>query len=47
MYLWFNMPHIQQFYSLRSWTEDEVLEKLKPYILGEKPVTGFIIIVND
>lgn len=47
MYRWFNMPHIQQFYSLRAWTEDEVLIKLKPYINGEKPVTGLIILCDN
>ncbi|MCX6989979.1 MAG: hypothetical protein NTX49_02775 [Chlamydiae bacterium] len=30
MHMWFNRPHVQQFYSLRSWQEMEVLEKLKP-----------------
>ena len=29
MHMWFNRPHVQQFYSLRSWQEMEVLEKLK------------------
>ena len=35
---WFNLPHVKEFYSLRNWTEDEVLKKLQPYILNEKPV---------
>lgn len=47
MYHWFNLLHVQQFYSLRQWTEDEVLKKLEPYIVGAKPVTGFIILMND
>lgn len=47
MHQWFNMPHVQRFYSLRPWTEIEVLEKLKPYILGDKPVTGFVILIDD
>ena len=46
MFQWFNKPHVQQFYSLRSWTIDEVRDKLAPYILGEKPVFGFIIYLN-
>ena len=41
------MPHVQAFYSLRSWTEDEVLTKLTPYITGEKPVSGFMILLDE
>lgn len=40
---WFNSPHVQEFYSLRQWTEAEVLEKLKPILSGEKTVFAFII----
>jgi len=46
MYNWFNQPHVQKFYSLRQWTEKEVLEKLKLYITGEKPVSGFIVLMG-
>ncbi|MBV8802179.1 MAG: GNAT family N-acetyltransferase [Gammaproteobacteria bacterium] len=46
MHYWFNLPHVQTFYSLRQWTEEQVLEKLKPYITGEKPVFGFIVLMN-
>jgi len=47
MYEWFNLPHVQKFYSLRQWTKEEVLEKLKPYITGDKPVLGFIVLMNE
>lgn len=47
MYQWFNLPHVQRFYSLREWTEKEVLEKLKLYITGEKPVSGFIVLMDE
>lgn len=43
---WFNAPHVMTFYSLRRWTEQEVLNKLKPYILGKDPVYGFIVTMN-
>lgn len=46
MLQWFNTPHVQEFYSLRPWTENEVLAKLTPYILGDKPVSGFIVLLN-
>ena len=46
IFKWFNTPHVQKFYSLRSWTEDEVLAKLTPYISGDMPVFGFIILLN-
>jgi len=41
---WFNLPHVKEFYSLRSWSEDEVLKKLQPYIFGEKPVYPFLVL---
>lgn len=44
---WFNLPHVMKFYSLRKWTENEVAEKLKPYISGDKAVLGFIIVINE
>ncbi|HHT9767568.1 GNAT family N-acetyltransferase [Legionella pneumophila serogroup 1] len=47
MHQWFNEPHVQEFYSLRSWSKDEVLHKLEPYLTGEKPVLGFIININN
>jgi aminoglycoside 6'-N-acetyltransferase len=47
MYDWFNLPHVQNFYSLRQWTESEVLNKLKPYVDGSKLISGFIALMND
>jgi len=47
MHQWFNLPHVQEYYSLRSWTKDEVLHKLEPYITGEKPISGFLIKIDD
>lgn len=38
---------MQEFYSLRDWTQDEVMTKLKPYINGEKPVHAFIALLNE
>lgn len=46
MLQWFNTPHVQEFYSLRPWTEDEVLAKLTPYISGDKPVSGFMVLLE-
>lgn len=47
MFHWFNKPHVQAFYSLRTWTYEEVCQKLEPYILGEKQISCFIIYLND
>lgn len=47
MHRWFNTPHIQQFYSLRSWSEADISAKLSPYIRGEKPVFGYIVFLGD
>lgn len=46
MHRWFNAPHVQAFYSLHDWSEKEVLEKLTPYITGEKPVVGWIVLID-
>jgi aminoglycoside 6'-N-acetyltransferase len=43
---WFNKPHVQAFYSLRSWTLEEVHSKLMPYLQGEKQMNCFIIHYN-
>ena len=42
VYQWFNLPHVQAFYSLRSWTESEVSEKVSPYFDGTNGVQGYI-----
>lgn len=47
MLLWFNKPHVQAFYSLRNWTDDEVCKKLKPYIHGENQIISFVIYLDD
>ena len=46
MHRWFNAPHVQAFYSLHDWSEKEVLAKLTPYITGEKPVVGGIVLID-
>lgn len=43
IHAWFNKPHVQAFYSLRSWTLEEVQKKLTPYLQGEKPMSCFVI----
>lgn len=45
MHHWFNLPHVQKYYSLRDWTQDEVTQKLYPYITNQKPVSGFVIFI--
>lgn len=44
---WFNQPHVQQFYSLESYTLDDVANELSLYIEGQKPVQGFIVRARD
>lgn len=43
MHQWFNRPHVQEFYSLKNWTMDEVRQKLMPHIRCESGVEPFII----
>lgn len=47
MHIWFNKPHVQQYYSLREWSLDEVESKLLPYIENATNVFGFIILKAD
>lgn len=47
MHAWFNRPHVQEFYSLRSWNEQEVLEKLIPSLSHEKHLFGYIIRIGE
>lgn len=44
---WFNQPHVQAFYSLRSWTIEEVRQKLLPYIHSTSPIKGYIIYFKE
>ncbi len=43
IYDWFNMPHVQSFYSLRAWTLKEVGQKLTPYIQGVGDMKCYVI----
>lgn len=47
MLRWFNKSHVQAFYSLRTWTYEEVCQKLEPYVRGEKQISGFIVYLGD
>jgi chloramphenicol 3-O phosphotransferase len=40
---WFNKSHIQAFYSLRSWTMEEVNQKLTPYLHEKKGIKSYVI----
>jgi Acetyltransferases, including N-acetylases of ribosomal proteins len=46
IHAWFNEPHVQEFYSLRSWTENEVLDKLLPMIKRKKPLYGYLALMS-
>ena len=47
MLRWFNKPHVQVFYSLRTWTYEEVYKKLEPYVRREKQISSFIIYLDN
>jgi aminoglycoside 6'-N-acetyltransferase len=46
IHTWFNAPHIQTFYSLRSWTMEEVRQKLTSYIHGVGQIKSYIIFID-
>ena len=43
IHTWFNTPHIQAFYSLKTWTIEEVCQKLTPYIQGIGEIKSYVI----
>lgn len=47
LHRWLNAPHVQKFYSLRNWSQDEVARKYLPYLIHEKRVHGFIIFLKS
>lgn len=47
IYAWFNEPHVQEFYSLRSWTLEEVSDKLTPYLENWRGIHSFIVSVGN
>jgi len=46
IHLWFNEPHVQEFYSLRSWTLPEVESKFKDNFEMKTDVESFIVSDN-
>lgn len=46
IHTWFNEPHVKSFYSLRTWTIDEVRQKLTPYIQGVGGMECYIISID-
>lgn len=47
IHMWFNSLHVQAFYSLRSWTEEEVRKKLTPYTHGIGGMKSYVIYLNN
>ncbi len=47
LYGWFNEPHVRLFYSLKSWTLDEVAKKFMPRISGETSLCPFIVMCDE
>ena len=47
MLRWFNKPHVQVFYSLKTWTYEKVYKKLEPYVRKEKQISSFIIYLEN
>ncbi len=39
---WMNQPEVIRWYSKRNWTLEEITDKYRPYINGEKPIRSFI-----
>lgn len=40
---WFNLPHVQKFYSLRDWTLEEVEKKLTPYLDVHSKIHPYLV----
>ncbi len=46
IHAWFNEPHVQAFYSLRTWTLEEVCQKLTPYLQGVRGLKCYIVLID-
>lgn len=46
IHAWFNEPHVQAFYSLRTWTLEEVRKKLTPNLQGIEDLKSYIIFMH-
>lgn len=44
---WFNQKHVQEYYSLRHWTLQDVEEKFAPYVQGDVSIQSFVILLED
>ena len=44
---WFNQKHVQEYYSLRQWTLQDVKKKFAPYIQGDVSIQSFVILLED
>lgn len=47
IHAWFNEPHVQAFYSLRTWTLEEVRQKLTPYLQGVEGLKCYIALIDQ
>lgn len=47
MHDWFNHPHVQEFYSLRPWTLEDVENKLRLYLDQTSSVKPYIVYLEE
>ena len=47
LHKWLNKPHVQAYYSLRTWTLEEVKKKFIPYVNGAASINGYIVLYSN
>jgi len=49
MYKWYHADFVNKWYDkeIPDWTHEQIENKYIPYIQGQKPVDGYIILYND
>lgn len=47
LHRWFNQPHVQEFYSLRDWTLEQVDQKLRSLIEPDSTVHAYVAMFCD
>lgn len=47
LHRWMNQPEVIRWYSKKNWTLEEVQQKYRPYVRGEKPIRSFIAFYRE
>lgn len=46
LHRWLSKPHVQKFYSLRDWSQEDIKQKYLPYLTHENGIHGFCVLMD-